>query len=199
VPAGDFIAAAETTGLICEIGAWIIHEVCHQAVASKRTGLRWFLNLSPRELAAPRTIEAFRRGLESSGVPASSLVIEITERAALIEGGAASQTLATLIDMGIGVALDDFGTGWSSLASLLSVPAQWLKIDKQFTSAATTNQGQALIAGIVDLAARVGCCTIAEGIETESEHRAITDLGVDYAQGYLFGRPAALPEGLAGH
>ncbi|MCU1344304.1 MAG: diguanylate cyclase/phosphodiesterase with sensor(s) [Acidimicrobiia bacterium] len=197
VPAGKFIDAAETTGLICEIGAWVINEVCHQAVASKRSDLRWFLNLSPRELAAPRTIEAFHQALESSGVPASSLVVEITERAALMEGGAASDTIATLIDMGIAIALDDFGTGWSSLASLLSVPAQWLKIDKQFTAAATTNQGEALIAGIVDLAKRVGCCTIAEGIETELEHRVITELGVDYAQGYLFGHPAPLPVALA--
>jgi EAL domain-containing protein (putative c-di-GMP-specific phosphodiesterase class I) len=84
------------------------------------------------------------------------------------------------------------------LASLLSVPARWLKIDKQFTAAATTRQGEALIGGIVDLAARVGCHTIAEGIETEQEREAIAALGVQYAQGYLFGRPSTLPDALGG-
>ena len=192
VPAAEFIVAAETTGLICEIGPWVIDEVCRQAAATRRNDLTWFVNLSPRELAAPRTIVAFANAIDRHGISPSSLVVEITEHGLLPDDGAGSRTVTDLDRLGVGLALDDFGTGWSSLSRLLSVPVRWLKIDRCFTAAADTDRGAAIVAGIVRLADGLGATTVAEGVELESERAAVNALGVQYAQGCLFARPQPL-------
>ena len=192
VPAAEFIQAAEMTGLICEIGPWVIDEVCRQAVAARRPDLLWFLNVSPRELAAPRTVASFGQAVEQHGVDPASVVVEVTEHATLVDDGIASGVIAELLRMGFVIALDDFGTGHSSLASVLHVPAKWIKIDRRFTAATKTAHGRRLVAGIVALAGHIGAGTIAEGIETQDELHALTELGVRFGQGYLLGRPAAL-------
>lgn len=192
VTAGEFVPAAEATGLICEIGPWVLDEVCRQAAATRRNDLTWFVNLSPRELAAPRTIIAFENAIHRHGIPPSSLVVEITEQGLLADDGAASRTVTELDRLGVGLALDDFGTGWSSLSRLLSVPVRWLKIDRCFTAVAHTDRGAAIVAGIVRLADGIGATTVAEGVELESERAAVSALGVQYAQGYLFARPQPL-------
>lgn len=197
VPAAEFIESAEATGLICEIGPWVVDEVCRQALAVRRTDLSWFINLSPRELAAPKTIEAVARSLDRHGLPPSSLVVEVTEHVALADGGVAAAVLAELADMGVRAAMDDFGTGWSSFASLLAVRAAWLKIDRRFVSAIETPNGAAIVAGVVDLARRLGIRTIAEGVETPAELAAVRLLGADCIQGYLLGRPGPLPLAVA--
>ena len=192
VPAAEFIVAAETTGLICELGPWVVDEVCRQAFASRRLDLTWFVNLSPRELAAPRTVASFGSALDRHGIAPSSLVVEVTEHAAFVDGGIASGVVAELTRLGIGLALDDFGTGHSSLSTLLELPAGWIKIDRRFTAGTAAERGRRLVAGIVDLAHRIGANTIAEGVETRAELASVTALGVGYGQGYLFGRPAPL-------
>jgi EAL domain-containing protein (putative c-di-GMP-specific phosphodiesterase class I) len=194
VPAADFIEAAEATGLICEVGPWVVDEVCRRAVASRRTDLTWFVNLSPRELAAPRTIGAVHDALDRHGLPASSLVVEVTEHASLAEGGVASGVVAELAAMGVVAAIDDFGSGWSSLSSLLAVPAGWLKIDRRFVGAVGTPQGEAIVAAVIDLARRLGIRTIAEGVEDDAQLSVLRALGVDCLQGYLLGRPAPLDD-----
>jgi len=192
VAADEFLPAAEATGLICEIGPWVIDEVCRQAAATRRNDLTWFVNLSPRELAAPRTIVAFANAIDRHGISPSSLVVEITEHGLLPDDGAGSRTVTDLDRLGVGLALDDFGTGWSSLSRLLSVPVRWLKIDRCFTAAADTDRGAAIVAGIVRLADGLGATTVAEGVELESERAAVNALGVQYAQGCLFARPQPL-------
>ena len=190
VPAVEFLSVLDGSGLICEIGPWVIDEVCRQAARCVSADLRWFVNVSPRELAAPRTIAAFAEALDRHGVDPSWVVAEITEHALLADGGAAAHAVGELHRVGIDLALDDFGTGWSSLSTLLSVPVQWLKIDRRFTSAVATGRGATIIDGIVRLADGLGARTIAEGVETAAERSLVQDLGVRYAQGYLFGRPA---------
>ena len=197
VPASEFIQAAEMTGLICEIGPWVIDEVCRQAVAARRPDLSWFINVSPRELAAPRTVASFGQAVEQHGIDPASVVVEITEHATLIDDGIASGVIAELLQMGFRVALDDFGTGHSSLATVLHVPARWMKIDRRFTAATATPNGRRLVAGIVALANHIGAGTIAEGIETPEELAAVTELGVQFGQGYLLGKPAALDQSFA--
>lgn len=192
VPAGDFIFAAEATGLICDVSPWVVATVCQQAVALRRPELKWFLNLSARELAAPRTIAAFGNALDRFGNEPSSIVVEVTEHAALVEGGVASGVIAELDRMGIGIALDDFGTGHSSLATLHELSVGWIKIDRRFTSSVGTKRGRALVAGVADVAARVGAAAVAEGVETPTELEALQELRIGYAQGYLFGAPAPL-------
>jgi diguanylate cyclase (GGDEF)-like protein/PAS domain S-box-containing protein len=194
VPAAEFLATAEATALICDIGPWVIDDVCSQAAATRRNDLTWFVNLSPRELAAPRTIAAFERAIDHHGISPSALVVEVTEHGLLTDDGAAHRTITDLERLGVGIALDDFGTGWSSLSTLLSVPVRWLKIDRRFTVAARTDRGAAIVAGIVRLAEGLGARTVAEGIETEDERAAIRALGVHYAQGYLFARPQPLAD-----
>jgi EAL domain-containing protein (putative c-di-GMP-specific phosphodiesterase class I) len=159
---------------------------------SRRADLTWFVNLSPRELAAPRTVASFGSALDRHGIAPSSLVVEVTEHAAFVDGGIASGVVAELSRLGIGLALDDFGTGHSSLSTVLELPAGWIKIDRRFTAATVSERGRRLVAGIVDLAHRIDATTIAEGVETSEELTAVTALGVEYGQGYLFGRPVAL-------
>jgi diguanylate cyclase (GGDEF)-like protein/PAS domain S-box-containing protein len=197
VPAAEFIQAAEMTGLICEIGPWVIDEVCRQAVAARRPDLTWFINVSPRELAAPRTVASFGQAVEQHGVDPASIVVEVTEHATLIDDGIASGVITELLQMGFRIALDDFGTGHSSLATVLHVPARWMKIDRRFTAATATPNGRRLVAGIVALANHIGAGTIAEGIETPEELAALTELGVHFGQGYLLGRPAPLSRSFA--
>ena len=191
IPAGQFLHTLDATGLICEVGPWVVDEVCRHAAANRQFDLRWFVNLSPRELAAPRTVAAFAASLERNGLGPGSVVAEITEHGLLAEDGAAAHAVADLHALGVEIALDDFGTGWSSLSTLLSVPVQWIKVDRQFTAAAASPRGAAIVAGIIRLAEGLGAKAIAEGIEVESERRAVEALGVQYGQGYLFGRPQA--------
>ncbi|GAC1318060.1 MAG: hypothetical protein NVSMB12_16550 [Acidimicrobiales bacterium] len=192
VPAQEFIAAAETTGLICEVGPWVIDEVCRQAIAAGRPDLKWFVHVSPRQLATPRTVAAFGDAIDRHGIDPAALVIEITEHAALHEAGMTRGVVAELRRLGLAIALNDFGTGHSCLSTLLEVPASFIKIDRRFTSATASSAGRQIVAGVVDMAGRVGAATIAEGIETEAELAAATDLGVTMGQGYLLARPAAL-------
>jgi diguanylate cyclase (GGDEF)-like protein/PAS domain S-box-containing protein len=194
VPAADFIQAAEMTGLVCEIGPWVIDEVCRQAVSARRPDLSWFINVSPRELAAPRTVASFGLALEQHGISPPSVVVEITEHATLADDGIASGVITELLGMGFNIALDDFGTGHSSLATALHVPARWVKIDRRFTAATVTANGRRLVAGIVALAGHIGAGTIAEGIETRAELAALAELGVSFGQGYLLGRPVPFGE-----
>ena len=132
-PAAEFIVAAETTGLICELGPWVVDEVCRQAFASRRLDLTWFVNLSPRAGgAAHRRLVRFRA--RPARMARTRLVVEVTEHAAFVDGGIASGVVAELTRLGIGLALDDFGTGHSSLSTLLELPAGWIKIDRRFTA-----------------------------------------------------------------
>jgi EAL domain-containing protein (putative c-di-GMP-specific phosphodiesterase class I) len=176
----------------------VIDAVCRQAGAARRDDLSWFVNLSPRELAAPRTIAAFETAIDSYGIAPSSLVVEVTEEGLLPENGAAQRTVSDLDRLGIGIALDDFGTGWSSLSSLLSVPVRWLKIDRRLTAEAHTERGGAIVRAIVCLGEGLAAAVVAEGVETAAERAAVESLGVRYAQGYLFARPQPFDElGLA--
>jgi diguanylate cyclase (GGDEF)-like protein/PAS domain S-box-containing protein len=194
VSPAEFLPAAETTAIICEIGPWVIDLVCQKAAAARRDDLRWFINLSPPELAAPRTIAAFETALGRYGVAASSMVVEVTEEGLLPENGVAQSTVSDLDRLGVGISLDDFGTGWSSLSSLLSVPVCWLKIDRRFTAEAHTERGAAIVRAIVCLGEGLAAAVVAEGVETAAERATVESLGVRYAQGYLFARPQPFAE-----
>ncbi|MEV4348228.1 bifunctional diguanylate cyclase/phosphodiesterase [Actinoplanes sp. NPDC049596] len=190
-----FIPIAERTGVIVELGAWILRAACHQAATWRATlgpdaPGRISVNVSPRQLARPGLAEMVAAALADSGLPAGCLTIEVTETAVL-DGGPSLQALHDLRALGVLIALDDFGTGHSSLTLLRTVPAQILKVDKSFIDEIATPGGSAVIAGaLIEIANGLGMTAVAEGVETADQADRLDRLGYRLAQGYHFGRPA---------
>ena len=136
-----------------------------------------------------------QRTIEEAGAPPQNLLFEITETAALKDFDLARQLVSGLTEMGCQFALDDFGTGFGSFTELKHLPVTHLKIDMSFVRDLSRNDNdQRIVASIVNLAKNFGMRTIAEGVEEEVSLELLSDLGVDYGQGYLLGRPAPLDE-----
>jgi diguanylate cyclase (GGDEF)-like protein len=194
VPAGDFIAAAETSGLIVPIGRWALREACMQA-ARWRSALQdhvpvaMFANASPREITHPGFLDTVRAALASTGVDPRQLLIEVTEHA-LMEERDAMDALVALKQMGVRIVLDDFGTGHSSLSQLARFPVELLKLDRSFVSAGAESAGEATILdAVVRMAGGLGMPLVAEGVETQSQLENLRAHGLELAQGYHFARP----------
>ncbi len=193
VPPLEFIEAAEESGIIVEIGAWVLDEACRQAAVWQGLaddGFTVHVNLSPRQLADANVVPLVRHTLARHGVAAHRLGLEITEGALMDDPEAAARTLEELHALGVQIAVDDFGTGYSSLAYLQRFPVNALKIDRFFVSRVLQEtKTAALVRGIVGLADALGLATIAEGVETEEQRRAVEDLGCGSFQGFLKARP----------
>jgi diguanylate cyclase (GGDEF)-like protein len=188
----DFIPILEDSGMIVEVGRWVLEEACRQ-------GARWHglghkldvsVNVSARQLETDDLIKDVSRALESSGFDARSLIIEITETAIMKSVTAVVPRLAALKAIGVRVAIDDFGTGYSSLAYLQQFPVDTLKIDRSFISTmADSPESGALIHTLVQLGKSLGLETLAEGIEESEQYSALERAHCDSGQGYLFARP----------
>jgi EAL domain-containing protein (putative c-di-GMP-specific phosphodiesterase class I) len=189
IPPERFIPLAERSGLIIELGDWVLRQAC--AFAAAHPDLRVAVNLSPRQVAgdlADRVLAA----LEETGVDPQHLDLELTESAVLEDPDTASEVLGQLTDLGVHLALDDFGTGYSSLVVLRRLPFDRLKVDRSFVrSVATVERDRELVAAVVGLARAVGVDVTAEGVETAEQAAVLADLGCDDAQGFLFA--AAMP------
>ncbi|MFC7275886.1 putative bifunctional diguanylate cyclase/phosphodiesterase [Paractinoplanes rhizophilus] len=198
VPPADFVPVAEDTGLIVELGAWIIDTVCAQAAAWRRAhgpdALRSVaVNVSARQLLDPGLPDLVAAALARHGVPASQLTVEITETA-VFGGGRALATVTALSELGVAIALDDFGTGHSSLGLLRTCPVDAIKVDKSFVDGlGGTPQQEAIVTALTGIAETMGLRTVAEGVETAAQARRLYELGYRHAQGFLFARP--LPAG----
>ncbi len=194
VPPTVFIPIAEETGLIAPLGRLMLARATQQVAAWRASGetseLVMSVNLSPRQLADPHVADRVSELLAARSLPASALTLEITESALMDDPELAAQTLTQLRDLGIGISVDDFGTGYSSLSYLRRFPVTSVKIDRTFVdSLGVTRDDDAMVAGIVNLAHTLGLKVVAEGVENEEQRKTLTDLGCDYAQGYLFSRP----------
>jgi EAL domain-containing protein (putative c-di-GMP-specific phosphodiesterase class I) len=155
------------------------------------------VNLSPRQLQADDLIDEVKEALAFSGLPPSTLVLEITEGAMMNDADAAIIKLAGLKALGVKLAVDDFGTGYSSLSYLQRFPIDILKIDRAFVHEIDVKDEQAsLVAAIVALARSLQLHAVAEGVETPTQAEALTALGCVFGQGYHFARPMA-PAALA--
>ncbi len=195
VPPGNFIPAAEQSGLIIAIGEWVLNEACRQAAAWQAAGLPPIImavNLSALQFRRGNILETTKTALARSGLPAHCLELELTESILLQDVGAAITTLHSLKDLGVQLSIDDFGTGYSSLSYLKRLAVDKLKIDQSFVrDLATDTEDAAIVRAIVQLGHTLQLTVIAEGVETDRQLAFLTQYGCDQAQGYLFSRPLA--------
>jgi len=196
--AAEFIDIAEETGLILDIGDWVLQEACSQAArwAAIRPGrpISIRVNLSALQLAEAGLLDAVDAALDASGLDPGLLCLEITETALLRETSTVRENLDGVRERGIAIAVDDFGTGYASLAYLRKYPVDVLKIDRSFITDLTTDDyDERLVAGIVALAHRLGMSVTAEGVERDTQADLLRELGCESAQGFLFSK--AVPPG----
>ncbi|WP_137173893.1 EAL domain-containing protein [Massilia sp. HP4] len=188
-----FIALAEETGLIVPIGAWVLLAACRQNRRWQRAGLgplRIAVNLSARQFAEPDLVDTVARVLAETGLPPSSLEIELTESMMMADADAAIHTMECLKRMGVKLSIDDFGTGYSSLQYLKRLPVDVLKIDRSFVQDIVGNpDGAALVDAIISLAHGLRMQVIAEGVETIEQLDYLRGCGCDEVQGHVFSRP----------
>jgi diguanylate cyclase (GGDEF)-like protein/PAS domain S-box-containing protein len=199
VPPLEFIPLAEETGLIMQIGAWVLEEASRQAVALRerfpmREPLHMAVNLSARQLQRPEIAQDVAEILARTGLDASHLILEITESVMMADVQLSLQRLSELKDLGVKLAVDDFGTGYSSLNYIQQFPVDILKVDKSFIDAFNTadTRKSALTATIIKLAEDLDLRPVAEGIERADQLEKLLDLHCDLGQGYYFARPLPL-------
>jgi diguanylate cyclase (GGDEF)-like protein/PAS domain S-box-containing protein len=196
-----FIPHAEETGAIVPLGAALLLESCRQIEEWNRArppheALSVAVNVSARQLGSPKLLETVRQALAATGLPPHLLCLEVTESVVMQDVVMSGDVLGQLRELGVRTAVDDFGTGFSSLAYLLSLPVDLLKIDRSFVVALNADGGgpaAAIVRAIAALADALGLRVLAEGVETPEQLSELDSLGVQHGQGFLWGRavPAA--------
>jgi len=192
VQPNDFIPLLEETGLIVEVGSWVLGEACRQGAAWRRAGhaIGMAVNVSARQLDSDEFVGQVEQALSSSGLDPRALTLEITETTIMRNVEATASRLGAIKQLGVRIAIDDFGTGYSSLAHLQRFPVDALKIDRSFISRMTHNpEGQTLIHTLVQLGKALAIETLAEGIEQQQELCVLQQEHCDSGQGFLFARP----------
>jgi diguanylate cyclase (GGDEF)-like protein/PAS domain S-box-containing protein len=188
-----FIKVAEETGLIVPLGDWIIDRAAQ--IATRVPGSRIMVNLSARQLGSPGLPERIARVLAARRVPASAMGFEVTETLLIEHFDFAVHTLSAIRQLGCSVGLDDFGTGYSSLSYLRRLPIDFLKIDGSLSADIDKDdQSRAIVGAIITMSDAMGLEAICECVETEAQVATLRELGCTLAQGYLYGRPAPVPE-----
>jgi diguanylate cyclase (GGDEF)-like protein len=188
----EFIPILEQTGLIHEVGAWVLNRACAQMAVWHGRGdsLKMSVNVSGRQLDDDKIVDNVREALLVSELVASALIIEVTETALMRDTASAMRRLQAVRDLGVSISVDDFGTGYSSLTYLQQFPVDCIKIDRSFVSAmGSSPEALALIRTFVQLGRDLGLNTLAEGVETTEQLDLLRADHVNEAQGYLFARP----------
>jgi len=192
----EFMEVAEDTGLIIEMGRWILGEACRSAVVLRDVSA-WHdfslsVNLSVRQLADQSFVGNVEEAIEESGVSPDMIELEITESALMDDVEASAMLLGRLKELGTQVAVDDFGTGYSSLQYLQRLPVDTLKIDQIVSGIERTEGDRAIVKAIIQLASALNLTSVAEGVETPGQLGCLRGLGCEQAQGYHFAKPMTL-------
>lgn len=189
----DFIPLAEETGLIANIGDWVLNEACRQAKTWQEQGLPplvMSVNVSARQFRERAWVSQVADALATSGLDPQYLELEVTESLIMQDMNGAIDRMRKLTGLGVKLAIDDFGTGYSSLSALNSFPVSRLKIDRSFVADIPEDAGNmAITAAIVSLAQKLGLNVIAEGVETATQAAFLLQCGCEDMQGYYFSRP----------
>jgi len=194
----EFVPIAERTGMIVALGEFVLSEAVDFISRWQRgfgAAFRMAVNLSPRQFRDPNLIPFIRKCLDQKSIPPECLEMEITEGVLMSGHAYIDEALAELKAMNITLAMDDFGTGYSSLSYLRKYPFDVLKIDRSFINEITYNAADLeLVQASIALAQGLKLSVVAEGIETEEQLAVLRDIGCDYGQGYLFGKPMGAEE-----
>jgi diguanylate cyclase (GGDEF)-like protein len=188
----DFVPLLEDTGLIVEVGRWVLRKACAQGAAWRAAGypIGMAVNVSARQLDTDQIVTDIEEALSHSGLDPAALTIEITETTLMRNADDTSRRLTSVKALGVRIAIDDFGTGYSSLAHLQRFPVDALKIDRSFISGLRHNQeGETLVRTLVQLGKALSIETFAEGIELQRDLVVLQDENCDTGQGFLFARP----------
>lgn len=195
---GEFLPVAERTGLIAAVDEWVLAESCRRiAEVGGRLGrpLTVSVNVSAQLAARPDLVDTVGRALTAAGLPASSLMLELTEGTLIQAGTAIIERLAALRERGVRVALDNFGAGYSPLAFLRRLPLSHVKVDRPCINRMLSDERDAaMLEAVTWLVGQLGLTWIAEGVETDAQWEAVRRFGPGFAQGYLFAGPLAEDE-----
>jgi diguanylate cyclase (GGDEF)-like protein len=190
---GDFIPVAEETGLVTAIDEWVLREACRQVGAWREAGLAPVpvaVNMSLARADVDRLVRNIERALADARLPASLLEVEFTESQMLGQNVRARQLVDRIRALGVRLSVDDFGTGYSSLSYLADFRFDTIKIDRAFVHGLPDeNEARAVIQAILGIAESLECDVVAEGVETEAQASALSEMGCRHMQGFLFARP----------
>lgn len=188
-----FIPIAEYSGLIIELGEWVLRQACQELVRIQRLGFKNFMmsvNVSQVQFRHPYFLSMLRKALEDTNAPPHCIELEITESMAMEEPDALIKLLDQITETGVSIAIDDFGTGFSSLSHLQKLSVDRLKIDRAFVTEITdSSRGSSIAEMIIQLGRNLELDVIAEGVEDERQAKILTELGCPFGQGYLFAKP----------
>jgi diguanylate cyclase (GGDEF)-like protein len=193
VPPSRLISVAEESGLIVEIGQWVIREAITQLATWRALGhvasdFVLSFNVSPRQLRDPQLAAELAEMLATSGVPGEQLVVELTESVMIDTANGAAQAMDQLRSLGVRLVVDDFGTGFSALGYLRKYPLNGVKIDRSFVAGlGSQSEDQAIVHAVVAMSAALRLGVVAEGIEKPEQRDMLHSLGVIYGQGWLWG------------
>jgi diguanylate cyclase (GGDEF)-like protein len=188
----DFVPSLEETGMIVDVGKWVLGQACRQGAKWRQSGhaVGMAVNVSARQLETDQFISDVSDALRESGLEAEALTLEITETTLMRDPDETARRLRAIKELGVRIAIDDFGTGYSSFAHLQRFPVDALKIDRSFICQLAENpEGETLLRTLVKLGKALCMETVAEGIERQYELSLLQDEGCDSGQGYLFARP----------
>ena len=192
----DFVPLLEETGMINQIGHWVLNEACRQSAAWRAAGydIGIAVNVSARQLDTDDFVGHVRDALSDSGLSPGALTLEVTETTLMRNTQETSVRLSAIKELGVRIAIDDFGTGYSSLAHVQKFPVDSLKIDRSFIAGLKhSHEGEAIIHTLVQLGKALSIETVAEGIEQQVELSHLQDQSCDSGQGFLFARPLDVP------